>query len=107
MIYLQIIHTSFLFTKTFLVLVTLRTVQPDEDIPEHFVVAMNHSRVDKDGKIHLTRQSHSVKRCAIQEMQEHLPPHSFVQRAGFIINNVHTMFEYFFQLQQTRSRGFT
>ena len=56
---------------------------------------MSHSTQDKEGNVKSMNRSHSMKRHSVQKLQEHLPPHSFVDRCGFVMKNMHTMFEYF------------
>ena len=64
-------------------------------VPDHFQAAMANSIVGKNG----TRRSftclHGMKRLAVGQLQEHLQPHSFVNRCGFVVRNIHTMFNYF------------
>lgn len=64
--------------------------------PAHFRTSMANSTMkDSKGNIKSTKRSHSLKRHAVGKLQEHLPPHSFVNRCGFVMKNMHTIFDYF------------
>ena len=68
----------------------------DSYTPAHFRASMaNSTSKDCKGNIKCTKRSHSLKRHAVDKLQEHLPPHSFVNRCGFVMKNMHTMFDYF------------
>ena len=45
-------------------------------------------------KTHLC--SHSFKRRAVQVLSEFLSPHTFVERCGWMVKNVHSLFDYVF-----------
>ena len=75
------------------------TVPPD-DIPLHFSESMQRTTVDAKGKIHSLLRSHANRRKGISDLQENHSPHTFVRRVGLIAQNIHTMFEYFFNLDK-------
>ena len=58
--------------------------------------ALANMSTNSTGKKVSSLRSHSFKRFSVNELQEQLPPHSFVARCGWIARNMHTMFEYFF-----------
>jgi len=66
------------------------------DIPAQFVEAMKHVKNNSKGDRQATIRSHSLKRSSVSDLQENLPAHSFVARCGFVVKNIHTIFEYFF-----------
>lgn len=57
---------------------------------------MKHVKNNSKGDRQATIRSHSLKRSSVSELQENLPAHSFVARCGFVVKNIHTIFEYFF-----------
>ena len=67
----------------------------EQHVPDHFQVALHNSNISKSGTLSSFSRSHSMKRHALTELQRQLPPHSFVDRAGLAVKNVHTMFDYF------------
>ena len=66
-----------------------------DNINAHFHDSMRHSVRDTNGNLKSANRSHSLKRHAVEKLQEHLSPHTFVDRCGFIVKNLHTMFDYF------------
>jgi macrodomain Ter protein organizer (MatP/YcbG family) len=56
--------------------------QAEEDIAEYIESAMKKVKVKHDGKLSSTNRSHSVKRWAVQHLQDKLPSHVFV---GFVV----------------------
>ena len=48
----------------------------------------------KSGGIKCHLGSHSMKRSAVQEMSENLAPHVFVERCGWFVKNLHSLFDY-------------
>ena len=64
-------------------------------MPPFFEEALKSVTTDTKGRTKCTKRSHSLKRFAVQTLQEHLSPHSFVARCGFLAKNIHTMFDYF------------
>ena len=68
----------------------------DTNTPDHFRDSIRHTFYDKSGKMHSKNRSHCLKRYAVQLLQEHLSPHVFVQRCGFMAENVHSVFTYYF-----------
>jgi hypothetical protein len=81
----------------------------DYGTPAHFKESMAHSTaVDGKGNIKSTKRSHSLKRHAVGELQEHLPPHSFVNQCGFVVKNLHSIFDYFINSEcQDEKAGLT
>ena len=57
---------------------------------------MQRTTVVSKGKIHSLLCSHANRRKGISDLQENHSPHTFVRRVGLIAQNIHTMFEYFF-----------
>ena len=86
-----------LFADPILLLPTIGSENTEEEIavPDHFQAAMANSTVGKYGTRRSFTRSHGMKRHAVGQLQEHLQPHSFVDRCGFVVRNVHTMFDYF------------
>ena len=86
-----------LFADPILLLPTISSENTEDEIavPDHFKAAMANSILGKNGTRRSYTRSHGMKRHAVGQLQEHLQPHSFVDRCGFVVRNVHTMFDYF------------
>jgi hypothetical protein len=82
----------------YLIFINISAVEGDEDMPECFIEALK-SVTQVGSKIGCKNRSHSLKRNAVQMLQEFLPAHSFIARCGFLAKNIHTMFDYFFNSQ--------
>ena len=67
-----------------------------EHLAESFNLSLNNSYVTSNGKLRANIRSHSFKRWAVQELQEYLPPHAIVGRCGWVVKNIHTLYDYIF-----------
>ena len=64
---------------------------------------MKHSSIVESGdsvKIKAPIRSHAFKRSSVQKLSEHISPHVFCERVGFMMRNVHTIFEYIFNTEK-------
>jgi hypothetical protein len=73
-------------------------MEEDEFVNMHqsFKECLKNASVTTKGKIRANIRSHSFKRLAVQELQEYLPPHAFVGRCGWVVKNIHTLYDYMF-----------
>lgn len=67
------------------------------DLAKEFGISLERSEIDEStGNVKAYVRSHSLKRNAVQTLQEYLAPHSFVARCGWVVKNIHSLYDYMF-----------
>ena len=66
------------------------------DLAKEFNISLENCEIDEKGKVKSIIRSHGFKRNAVQTLQEYLAPHSFVARCGWVVRNIHSLFDYMF-----------